>query len=237
MIIKTKIGKNFSECVRDNLDKDNTEVLYAEGVRMDSSENMTADFNHLRKSNPDLGNAVWHTSLYFALEDKVKVSDELMVSIAIDYTNNFKLEQYAVIRHIVSDQVHFHIIANRVGYDGKTISDQFCANKGVELARILEKKYDLTQQVGKRLEKTHREKLHGKDIVKYEIYEAVNMELPKCKSIEDLQGKLQIHGINTIIKPQGLSFSKGKIYYKASAVDKSFGLKTMLKTIEKMVNV
>jgi len=233
MIIKTKIGKSFGGCVRYNLEKEKAEVLYTEGLREDTPAHMTDDFNFQRKANPELGKAVWHTSISFAPEDEV--TDELMMSVAEDYAKKFKLEQYAVIRHNDAGHAHFHIIANRVGYDGKTISDQYCAARGVELSRRLEKKYALHHQEGKRLEKTHKEKLHGKDKAKYEIYEAVQKELPKSKSMEDLQTKLKPHGVNTVINEQGLSFSKGAQHFKASAVDKNFGLKTMLKTIENML--
>jgi phosphoribosylamine-glycine ligase len=105
----------------------------------------------------------------------------------------------------------------------------------VELSHRLEKKYELHHQEGKRLEKTHKEKLHGKDKAKYEIYEAVQKELPKSKSLEDLQAKLENHGIKAVIKDQGLTLGKGLQYFKASAVDTNFGLKNMLKTIENIV--
>ncbi len=231
MHIKTKTGKSFGGCVRYCMEKEKAEVLYTEGLRMDTPAHMTDDFNLVRKVNPDLGKAVWHTSVSFAPEDTGKVTDEMMISIAKDYAAKFKLEQYAIIRHKDTDHEHFHIIANRVGYDGHTVSDQYCGSRGEELAKRLEKKYELHHQQGKRLEKTHKEKLHGKDKAKYEIYEAVHKELPNSKSMEDLQNKLQTHGINTVIKDQGLSFAKGLQHFKASAIDKNFGLKNMVKTI------
>ncbi len=239
MHINTSIGKSFGGCVRYCMEKEKSEVLFAEGLRIDTPAHMTQDFNMVRTINPDLGKAVWHTSVSFAPEDTGKVTAELMEAIARDYATKFKVEQYAVIRHKDAPHEHFHIIANRVGYDGKTISDQYCASRGVELSHRLEKKYELHQQKGKRLEKTHMEKLHGKDKAKYEIYEAVQKELPKSKSIEDLQTKLQTHGINTVVKEQGLSFAKGIQHFKASAVDKDFGLKTieniLKKTLEKAI--
>ncbi len=238
MIIKTSIGSSFGGCVRYNLEKEKAEVLCAEGLRMDNPTHMTEDFNLVRKTNPELGKAVWHTSISFAPDDKGKVTDELMKSIAKDYATKFKLEQYAVIRHKDGKQEHFHIIANRVGYDGKTISDQYCASRGVELSHRLEKKYELHQQKGKRLELTNQDKLHGRDKAKYEIYEKVQKELPNSKSLEDLKTKLQTHGISTVIKPEGMSFAKGVQSFKASAVDHTLGMKNMLtKALEKAIPV
>jgi hypothetical protein len=235
MHIKTKTGKSFGGCVRYCMEKEKAEVLHTEGLRMDSAAHMTEDFNLVRKVNPDLGKAVWHTNISFAPEDTAKVTNEMMISIARDYAAKFKLEQYAVIRHHDTDHEHFHIIGNRVGYDGETVKDNYCGSRGEELAVRLEKKYELHHQQGKRLEKTHKEKLKGKDKVKYEIYEAVQKELPKATSIEDLQTKLQTHGINTVVQEQGLSFAKGEQHFKATAVDRDFGLKNIVKTIENIV--
>lgn len=239
MVIKTKIGKSFGGCVRYNLEREQVEVIHAEGVRMDTAQHMTEDFNQLRKQNPELGKAVWHTSISFAPEDKV--SPELIKNITQDYIAKFKLEQYAVIQHHDQGQTHFHIIGNRVNYEGKTISDQYCYKRGIELSQRLEKKYELTQTktVGKRLELTHQDKLHGHDKTKYEIYEAVQKELPKCKNLEELQAKIKPHGIEMEIKLNnkkqafGVSFKKGKECFKGSAVDKTLGINQLNKTIEK----
>ena len=239
MIIKTKIGKSFGGCVRYNLERDEAEILHVEGVRADSVQHMTEDFNQLRKQNPELGKAVWHTSISFAPEDNV--TPELIKNITQDYIAKFKLEQYAVIQHHDQGQTHFHIIGNRVNYEGKTVSDQYCALRGVELSQRLEKKYELTQSktVGKRLELTHQDKLHGHDKAKYEIYETVQKELPKCKSLEELQGKLKPHGIEAEIKLNskgqafGVSFKKDGLSFKGSAVDKGLGINQLNKTIEK----
>jgi len=243
MIVKTKTGRAFGGCVRYNLERDKAEILHAEGVRIDTPQHMIDDFNHVRKQNPDLGQAVWHTSISFPPDDKTKVTEQLMKDITKDYVDKFKLEQYVVIRHNDQGQEHFHIIGNRVNYDGSTVSDKFCAGRGVELSHRLEKKYELTQArtVGKRLDLTHEDKLQGATKIKYDIYKAVQQELPKCKSLEDLQTKLKIHGIDTDIKAHssgqvyGVSFKKDGIPFKGSAIDKGLGAQQLNKTIENVL--
>lgn len=238
MIIKTKIGKSFGGCVGYLTEKDKAEILQVEGVRLDTPGHMTEDFNQVRKMNPDLGKAVWHTSISFAPDDKV--SPEMMKAIAKDYADKFGLEQYAVIRHHDAKHEHFHIIANRVKYDGQTVSDQFCAGRGVELSKRLEKKYKLTQaqEKGKDLNKTNMPKLHGANKTKYEIYQAIEKELPKSKSIEDLKEKLKGQGIDTDLKQQasgrifGVSFKKGDHSFKGSEIDTKFGINNLSKAIE-----
>ena len=101
--------------------KEKAEILHVEGVSMDNPQQMIDDFNFLRKTNPDLGKAVWHASFSFAPEDKGKVSEQLMKDIAKDYADKFGLEQYAVVKHNDTRHEHFHIVANQVKYDGKTV--------------------------------------------------------------------------------------------------------------------
>lgn len=238
MIIKTKIGKSFGGCVNYLTEKDKAEILQAEGVRMDSPQHMTEDFNQVRKINPDLGKAVWHASVSFPEADRGKLTDEMMKNIAQDYANKFGLEQYAVIRHNDAKHEHFHIVANRVKYDGKTVSDKFCASRGAEFSKLLEQKYGLSTAKEKHLDKTNKQALNGHDKAKYEIYEAVKKELPSSRSLEDLKTKLQAKGIEMDIKTQstgrvyGVSFSKGKESFKGSEIDKTLGANNLSKAIE-----
>lgn len=241
MIVKVSIGKSFGGCSRYLLEKEKGEVLKAEGVDATNSQTLTDGFNRTRILNRDLGKAVWHTSISFAPEDKV--TNELMVNIAKDYVDKFKLEQYAVIRHHDGKREHFHIIANRVRGDGTTVSDKFSAGRGVELSHKLEQKYNLTQSltVGKRLELTNIDKLKGATKVKYEILEAVKKELPKCKSLEDLQSNLKTKGIAMEIKKQssgnvfGVTFGKGSTLFKGSEIDKTLGAKQLINSIANLV--
>jgi hypothetical protein len=234
---------SFGGCVSYLTEKKGAEVLVAEGVRSDSAQHMTDDFNRVRSLNPDLNKSVWHVSVSFAPEDKGKITEELMKAISKDYVDKFGLEQYAVIRHTDAKHEHFHLVGNRVKYDGKTVSDQFCAARGAELSNKLEVKYELTpaKEKGKRLEFTHQDKLKGNDKVKYEIYQAINKELPGAKSMEELKEKLKGYGITTDLKIQstgrvyGVSFSKGQNCFKGSEVDKGFGINNIQKVIENTI--
>ena len=217
---------SFGGCVSYLTEKKGAEVLVAEGVRSDSAQHMTDDFNRVRNLNPDLNKSVWHVSVSFAPEDKGKITEELMKAISKDYVDKFGLEQYAVIRHTDAKHEHFHLVGNRVKYDGKTVSDQFCAARGAELSNKLEVKYELThaKEKGKRLEFTHQDKLKGNDKVKYEIYQAIDKELPGAKSMEELKEKLKGYGISTELKIQSC--------FKGSEVDKGFGINNIQKVIE-----
>lgn len=219
-------------------EKEKAEILHVEGVRMDEPQHMIDDFNHVRKINPDLSKAVWHTSVSFPEVDRGKISDELMKDIAKQYADKFGLEQYAVIRHHDAKHEHFHIVANRVKYSGLTADDSFCAGRGVEWGKRMEKKLGLSQEKVKHLELTNKEALRGSTKVKYEIYEAIQKELPSCKNLQELQEKLKPYGIDTQIHKQstgresGISFSKAGLDFKGSQIDKKCSIGNINKTLE-----
>lgn len=125
MIGKIKLGKSFGGCIRYNLEREQAEILFAEGIRTESVPQMIADFNRQRKMNPTLGKAVGHVVLSWSSHDLAKLSNEIMLLRAQEYLEKMKLTdtQYLVVRHEDRAHPHVHIIYNRVNYQAQTISD------------------------------------------------------------------------------------------------------------------
>lgn len=233
MIIKTSIGKGFGGCVNYVMGKDQAEVLHVEGVRMDSPRSMINDFSYQKSSHPELGKAVWHASFSFHPSDRV--TSELMKEIAQDYAKKFGFDQYTVIRHHDTKHEHFHFIGNRVKIDGKTISDQFCAARGVEQAQKYERRYGLicAMESGKQMDNVH--KLNTNQRARYGIYNTVKTELKGCRNLGELQIRLQKRGIE--LHPHtnssgvyGVSFKQGKYCFKGSELGKDMTAKALEKS-------
>jgi hypothetical protein len=53
-----KPGKSFGGCIEYNVLKKEAAILYADGVRIDKTAHIIADFNMQRKMNPGLGQAI-----------------------------------------------------------------------------------------------------------------------------------------------------------------------------------
>lgn len=72
-----------------------------------------------------------------------------MIKIGRDYlyANGFNQHQYIMFRHYDADHPHFHILVNRIGYDGSVVSDSNDYARSDKVLRDLEKKYNLTQVV------------------------------------------------------------------------------------------
>jgi hypothetical protein len=162
MIGKVKVNQSFGAMCRyvlqeKTLDK-GAEVLAAHGVRTDSAEHMAADFDTVRAMRPGLGKAVLHVALAFPVEEKEKVTNEVMGRIAQDYLKGLKIDpentQWAVVRHYDKDKTHphMHLVVNRVDLNGQTVSDQFIRSRSVDVCKGIEQEYGLivADQVGRK---------------------------------------------------------------------------------------
>ena len=161
-------------------------VLDAAGVRMQQVNQIINDFNLQRKYNPNLGKAVGHIALSWSVNDADKLSDEVMLMLAKEYLQKMKIHdtQYLIIKHRDKDHPHIHIVYNRVGNNGKTISDNFQKQRNVQVAKELTLKHGLYISPGK--EKVNRQQLKGEDKIKYELFDAIKAASKKVKNINDL---------------------------------------------------
>jgi hypothetical protein len=70
-----------------------------------------------------------------------------MKQIGHDYmvANGFTQHQFIMFRHHDADHPHLHILVNRIGYDGKVLSDSNDFARSEKVLRELEIRYDLTK--------------------------------------------------------------------------------------------
>jgi hypothetical protein len=236
MIAKVSTGRSFGGAVRylheghknEQVQK-RAQLLDYNGIRP-GMEEMIKDFNRHRWLNPDLGNAVGHISLSYHQQDSPKVSDAKMVQHARDLMSRLGMNpeetQFALIRHNDRDHQHCHLVYNRIDYNGQTISDQFSRSRAKEAATIIARQEGLTVAADKKkdLSLTHKTNLPGHDQARYQIYEAIQKELPQATSIDELRSALKAHQIETIVQKggTGMSFKIGPHVLKASAVDRAY---------------
>ena len=182
------------------------------------------------KPGRKLKNPVYHISLDFAHEDTPKLTDGLMAEIAREYMQRMGITntQYIVCRHTDKEHQHLHIVANRVDNDGNTISARNAAIRNVAVCKALTREYGLHFSKGK--EKVKRDRLRGKDKVKYQIHDAVKAAMPHCRSWSDLCDRLAGQGIGVRFKYDrskgeivGVSFTKDGISFSGSRIDRSMG--------------
>ena len=157
------------------------------------------------------------------------MTDALMTQIAKEYMQKMGITdtQYLLVRHLDQPHPHCHLVYNRVGNDGQTISDKNIKIRNAKVCRELTEKYGLYLAPGKA--NVRRERLREPDKTRYEIYDAIKGCLPKCKNWNELEGKLKEQGINVRYKycgntdrKQGILFSKNGFEFSGSKIDRAF---------------
>lgn len=205
-------------------------LIDSKDVRLDDNTTIARSMQGQADDKPGrkLKNPVYHISLDFAHEDAPKLTDELMVEIAREYMRRMGITntQYIVCRHTDREHQHLHIVANRVDNNGNTISDSNDNVRNVKVCKALTREYGLHFSKGKMNVK--RDRLRGKDKVKYQIYDAIKAALPCCSCWSDLCDRLAKQGIGIHFrydrrnaKIVGVSFTKDKISFNSSRIDRS----------------
>lgn len=228
MIGKIISGSSFSGTVGYVM-KEKSRILEAEGIVPPDAKRMAEDFKDQTLLNPRLKNTVGHISLSFSPKDAPRMTDALMTQIAKEYMQKMGITdtQYLLVRHLDQPHPHCHLVYNRVGNNGQTISDKNIKLRNAKVCRELTEKYGLYLAPGK--EEVRREQLREPDKSKYEIYDAIKGSLPKCKNWNELESKLKDQGITMRYKycgntdrKQGVLFSKNGFEFSGSKIDRAF---------------
>lgn len=221
---------NFARVVNYVNNPKKARLIDSKDVRLDDNTTIARSMQGQADDKPGrkLKNSVYHISLDFAHEDTPKLTDGLMVEIAREYMRRMGIvsTQYIVCRHTDKEHQHLHIVANRVDNDGNTVSDSNDDVRNVAVCKALTREYGLHFSKGKMNVK--RDRLRGKDKVKYQIYDAIKEALPRCNCWSDLCDRLAKQGIGVNFKYDrrngnivGVSFTKGEILFSGSRIDRS----------------
>jgi hypothetical protein len=239
MVGKQISGKSFGGCIKYVLNRKEAVLLEAHGVRMQNLNQMIQDFNIRRSMNPNLGKAVGHLVLSWSKEDQPMLSPAIMAERAREYLKlmDIKNTQYVIVRHTDREHPHLHIVFNRVDNNGKTISDSNNYKKNIKACKEITIKYGY--HVGEGKQGVNREKLKGKEQVRYRLFDAISKAAKTSTSWQQLEDSLTRHGIAILYKYrggtteiQGISFSQGELKMKGSAIDRNCSFANLNKQLE-----
>lgn len=224
--------------------KEQSRVLAAEGIAPPEVRNMVRDFKDQTLLNPRIKNAVGHISLSFSPKDADKLTDAKMTGIAKEYMERMGIRdtQFLLVRHLDQAHPHCHLVYNRVGNNGQTISDKNIKIRNGKVCKELTAKHGLYYAKGKK--QVNRERLREPDKTKYAIYDAILQSLPGCKSWDNLEKQLQQRGITTSYKycgnterKQGVLFGKNGITFSGSKIDRVFSYTSLNRHFEQSQRV
>lgn len=229
MMAKIHSGQGFAGLVdyANDIKNKDTNIIASEGVDLTSNKAIVASFSLQAKSRPSLKNFVGHISLSFAPEYSPKLSDKLMSEIACEYLRRMGIvnTQFIMCRHHDKPHGHVHIVYNRVDNDGNALTKDQGFRKSARITQALTREYGLTFGKGKK--KVNRDRLKGKDVIKYRIYDAVSVALKECRSMEALRKALGVQGISMEIvrnaegNVKGVTFSNNNVSFAGYQIDRS----------------
>ena len=244
MIAQISTGEGFGGLVNyaNDIAKKNTVIIASYGVNLSSNATITASFKAQAKARPSFHKFVGHVSLSFSPEDLEKLDDKKIAEIAKEYMRRMGIKntQYVIFRHFDQPHPHIHIVYNRVDNDGNGIKGDTSYTKSVAITKALTRQYGLT--FGKGKDKVRRERLKGKDAVKYRLYDAITAALKDCVTWDELRKLLATKGISLdFVKDKdgnvrGVTFtdSKRNVTYAGSKIDRSL---SFAKIDKQMFNV
>lgn len=244
MIAQINTGEGFGGLVsyaNDILKKD-TVVIASEGVSLSSNAVITACFKAQAKSRPRVKNFVGHISLSFSPDDYDKLDDEKIAKIAKEYMRRMGIKntQYVIFRHHDQPHPHIHIVYNRVNNEGRCIKGDTSYTKSAAITKALTRGYGLT--FGKGKDKVRRERLIGKDAIKYRLYDEITAAMKESVTWDELRKLLATKGITfNFVKDKdgsihGMTFTdtRKNVTYAGSKIDHSL---SFAKIDKQMFNV
>lgn len=230
MMAKIVHGSNFKGVVDYILDNGKgVQVVAHEGLFMENKDTIAMSFDIQSQMNGKVAKPVGHIALSFSKEDEPRLTNHVMAHIALEYMEKMGLRntQFFIARHFDKDHPHVHIAFNRIGNDGRTISDRNERLRSTRICKELTLKYGLHMAGGK--ENVKRNRLKEPDMTKYRLYDILKTEVGRCGNWDVLVANLHRQGVEVRFKHkgqtnevQGVIFTMNGYHFNGSKVDRRF---------------
>jgi hypothetical protein len=209
--------------------KDRAEVLAYNKCFGDKYE-LAEQFKEVARLSRRVEKPVLHLSL--SLRPGEQLNGNQLIEAAQEMAKEFGVadNQYLIIQHKDTNKQHIHLVANRVGYQGKAASTSNNYLKMDRLCRRLEKQYNLQEVLSaKRFLPKEQKLIPRHDTRKEKIKNDIKQSLNGAFSYDEFAQKLQALGYQ-IVKGRGITFiDNKKVKVKGSELGYS------LHTIEKLL--
>jgi hypothetical protein len=253
VIGKITIGKSFNGCLLYCLN-DKREELKNEPVMKERAEiimfnqcygnqqELIRQFNEVRKLNPKLSKPVLHITLSLAPGEQL--SKDKLMEMCQDCAKDmgFESNQYVVIHHKDTKHQHLHIVANRIGFDKRTVSDSKNYQRIATYCRRMEMKYGLKQVLSPRqfLSKDQR-LIPRQDARKEHLKKDIQQALKLVRNYGEFEQKMRSLGYQ-VLKSRGISFIDNKkvktkgsdVGFSLMKIEKIFTLKHEIETAKQV---
>ena len=241
MIAKIIKGADFEGVINYMLSKQEGKamVLASNNIGFTDQNLCVHEFVLQASMRPNVQKPVCHTILSFSANDADQLTDDVMIKIANEYLEKMGYgdTQSLIVRHSDCQHPHLHICINRIGNDGKTISDHNEKYRSTKICRELTERYGLT--IGEGKQEVNRLRLRGEDKLRYEIFDTIKSILLQSQTWKDFVAGLEQQGITTRFKTkgntdvvQGIIFKKDGCSFSGSKIDRTCSFSRLNAEIE-----
>ena len=242
--------KNLSEeqklklSEKDNLQhKNRAEILFYNNCFGNARE-LASQFTEVRKLSSRVEKPVMHITLRLAPGEKL--TKDRLAEIGKAFAEEFKIDknQHICILHKDTKEQHIHIVANRVGYDGRAVSLSNNYLRMANFCRKMELKHDLRQVLSPRIFLSKEQRLIPRhDERKERIKNDIRQTLKDSLNYADFEGKMKSLGYQ-VLKGRGISFIDDKrvnvkgseVGFSLMRIEKILTLQQELKIKKSIIN-
>ena len=241
MICKIKHGSDFGGCLdyitgKHDRDKHAKVLMHSDGIPLLDNKTVARIFEaYATKGGNTCKQPVGHFAYSFHCNDANRLTDEFMCQIAREHMElmGIKDTEFLITRHYDTDHEHIHLMFSRVDKNGKVISDSMEKERNARICKYLTLKYGLYMAKGK--ERVNRDKLRGKEKLKYQFYDKAMRCRQKSTNWQEFDEALRNEGLkmrfyfnNVTGKLMGVVFTDGKHTFSGKQLANALKLSSLV---------
>ncbi len=238
MIAKCKAISHGKEMLNYAMRESKMEFVVASNmIRGQTADKIFQEMEAVNNCGSRCKNKYLRFEIGIAPQDEKQLSPEHLTHIVEKFAKKMGLEnhQWIACTHKDTDNLHIHLIANRIGIDGKVYQTDFVSNRSAHAAEEISREMGLTiaKEVKAEKEYINRNSSDHRTETKRKLQEIAYKALSTAKSPSGLVAELRKQGIE--VEP--VKNKQGKMYgvrfcckgetFKASEVGREFGLRSM----------
>lgn len=210
-------------------------------IQNDIPDGIYQEYLEAQKYNTRCKNKFIRIEIGIAPEDEKRLTEKDLAKICLEFSERFgfKNNQWIACTHRDTDNLHLHMIVNRIGVDHSVYDTSFISKRAGKIAEEISREMGLTiaNQVQRkqkyRPEVTSFERMMARTKIEKYVKDALKN---KPKTLRDFANEMKKKGItvseakNKKGNTYGLRFEGYGQTFKASQVGKEFGYRTLLNT-------
>jgi hypothetical protein len=201
----------------DAIYKDRAEIIWYNQCFGNKRE-LTRQFNEIAHLKRNMSLPVFHISLSLPPGERLTKGALVELASGCARSLDFDKHQYVAILHKDTAQQHLHLVANRVGFDGHTISDSYSYGRMADYCREAELRHGLRREQSPRRYQSKEERQaprHGLRLDK--LRQHIREALQESLDYPQFRHHMEQSGYQVFKNEKGIAFmDEKKVVFKGS---------------------